>query len=78
LSDEQLLAWARENGSNPTEEQVEVWNWFMCKRGWKDDGTSTLERRKRESGFESREDIETMFDYLDADEGRPIRPKPIG
>ena len=35
--------------------------------------TETLERRKRESGLSDRDDIQTMFDYIDADEGRPLR-----
>ena len=42
----------------------------MRKRGWNDEGTEILERRKRESGLASRDDIQTMFDYIDADEGR--------
>ena len=46
----------------------------MRKRGLKDNGSPTLERRKRESGLEGRTDVETMFHYLDADEGRDIRP----
>ena len=42
----------------------------MRKRGWKDEGTAMLEQRKRESGLANRDDIQTMFDYIDADEGR--------
>ncbi len=42
----------------------------MRKRGWNDDGTENLNRRKKESGLEDRNDIQTMFDYIDADEGR--------
>ena len=29
-----------------------------------------LAKRKLESGFENRDEIQTMFDYIDADEGR--------
>ena len=32
--------------------------------------TPTLERRKREAGLQDRADIETMFQFIDADEGR--------
>jgi hypothetical protein len=32
-----------------------------------------LIRRKKESGFETRDEIQTMFDYIDADEGRTLR-----
>jgi hypothetical protein len=33
--------------------------------------TEILLRRKKESGFETRDDIQTLFQYIDADEGRP-------
>jgi hypothetical protein len=42
----------------------------MLKRGWNDELAATLLRRKKESGFEDRTDIRTMFEYIDADEGR--------
>jgi gluconokinase len=73
LSDDQAWEWALKNGNILTEEQIEVWNGFMTRRGWKDDIVEILERRKKESGFEKRDEIQTMFDYIDADEGRPIR-----
>ena len=72
--DEAVLAWCFAHGRRPDEEDLEVWSGFMRKRGLQDDGTPTLERRKRESGLEGRDDVETMFQYLDADEGRPVRP----
>lgn len=74
-TDEAALAWAFEKGKRPSEEQIEIWNAFMSKRGWNDEVTATLIRRKKESGFEDRDDIQTMFDYLDADEARELRPK---
>ena len=72
-SDEELLAWAFEHGRKPSEEEIEIWNEFMRKCGWNDEITETLERRKRESGLTSRPDIQTMFNYIDIDEGRPPR-----
>jgi hypothetical protein len=42
----------------------------MRKRGWNDVATERLIQRKAESGFAQREDIQTFFDYIDADEGR--------
>jgi gluconokinase len=44
----------------------------MTRRGWRDDIIDILLRRKKESGFENRPEIQTMFDYIDADEGRPV------
>lgn len=73
MTDEQAWDWASINGNALTEEQIEVWNGFMTRRGWKDDLVEILERRKKESGFEKRAEIQTMFDYIDADEGRPVR-----
>jgi len=70
LDDGQALEWCFENGKRPTESEIEVWDSFMSKRGWNDDVSEILVRRKKESGFESRDDIQTMFNYIDADEGR--------
>ena len=70
LDDRMALDWCFSTGQRPDAEQIYVWNEFMRKRGWKDEGTEMLERRKRESGLENRDDIQTMFDYIDVDEGR--------
>ena len=69
-SDEQLYGWALNEGRHPEDEEIEVWNGFMCKRGWKDDATPILAQRKAEYGCADRADIETMFQFIDADEGR--------
>jgi gluconokinase len=73
LSDEEAWSWVVQHGKAPTEEQIEVWNGFMTKRGWRDEGSPALERRLKEGGFEKRTDIQTFFDYIDLDEGRPLR-----
>jgi len=70
---EATLEAAYKIGRRPSEEEMEIWNEFLRKRGWNDEATEILEKRKRESGFENRTEIRTMFDYLDADEGREIR-----
>jgi gluconokinase len=69
-SDEQALAWAFEHGRKPSDEEIEVWNEFMRKRGWNDEVTPTLQRRLREGNFGERPDVQTMFSYIDLDEGR--------
>jgi gluconokinase len=69
LDDEQALAWAEERGGRRSDEECEVWNGFMMKRGWRDAGGEILRKRIRESSLESAP-IMTMFDYLDFDEGR--------
>jgi hypothetical protein len=71
-TDEKFLDWAFENGRKPSEEEIEIWNEFMRKCGWNDDITEVVERRKKESGLTNRDEIETMFNYIDADEGRAL------
>jgi gluconokinase len=69
-TDEEILAWCVESGRKPSEEETYVWNEFMRKRGWNDEISETLKRRKKEAGMAGRSEIETMFAFIDADEGR--------
>jgi gluconokinase len=69
-TDEELLQWAFTQGRKPTEEEIEIWSEFMRKRGWRDEGSEILAKRKAESGFTGRDDIATMFEYIDADEAQ--------
>ena len=64
------VEWCFQKGTRPTEEQIQVWNAYMSKRGWRDDLSDRLASRKKEGGLENRDDIQTMFNYIDADEGR--------
>lgn len=72
-TDDELLAWAFQQGRKPNEEEVLVWTEFMRKRGWNDEASERLRQRKAESGFNDRNDIQTFFDYIDLDEGRDPR-----
>jgi hypothetical protein len=72
-SAEEILHWCFENGRRPTDEEIEIWNGFMCKRGWRDESSGRLAQRLKESGLTGRTDIQTMFDLIDADEGREPR-----
>jgi hypothetical protein len=75
-TDEDILTWCREQGARPmNDEDLFVWNEFMRKRGWNDSGSERLAERKVQNGFANREDIQTFFDYIDADEGRPVAPR---
>jgi Domain of unknown function (DUF5069) len=69
-SDEELLEWCFSQGHRPSAEEIFVWDEFMRKRGWNDELTEILLRRKKESGMSDRDEIKTMFDFIDADEGR--------
>jgi gluconokinase len=68
-SDEQLLEWAYANGRRPDEQEIEVWNAFMTKRGWRDAGTQRLNERLAEIGLPPGT-VQTMFEFIDLDEGR--------
>jgi hypothetical protein len=69
-TDEEILEWAWQQGHKPSDEEVEVWNEFMRKRGWNDEASERLHQRIRELGQGDRPDIQTFFDFIDADEGR--------
>ena len=69
-SDEELLTWAFDHGHHPDEQEVEVWNAFMTKRGWRDAGTQRLHERLAEIGLPP-DTVQTMFEFIDLDEGRP-------
>lgn len=74
-TDEQLLAWAHERGGARTDEECEIWNGFMMKRGWRDPGAEILAKRITESQLEGKS-VLTMFDYIEFDEDRdPVASK---
>lgn len=72
LSDEDVLDWCFKTGGQPDEDQILVWNEFMRKRGMNDSGAKRLKERIQESGLEGRQDILTIFDFIEADEKRPV------
>jgi carbohydrate kinase (thermoresistant glucokinase family) len=69
--DEEILAWAHGRGTPRTDEDCLIWNRFMTKLGWRDDRTDLLRQRILEFGIADR-GIETNFELIDADEGRPL------
>jgi Domain of unknown function (DUF5069) len=71
-SDESLFEWARLHGRNPSDRDVEVWNAFMQKRGWRDESSARLKKQAQEAAITDRV-VSTFFDFYDADEGRPPR-----
>jgi len=69
INDEELLEWAFTNGRRPSDEEIEIWNAFMTKRGWRDVGTQRLNERLAEIGLPAGT-VQTMFEFIDVDEGR--------
>lgn len=68
-SDEELLEWAFRHGRRPDEHEIEMWNGFMAKRGWRDAATSRVNERLAEIGLPAGT-VQTMFEFIDLDEGR--------
>jgi hypothetical protein len=70
-SDEQILEWCFANGRRPGEGEIEIFNGFMQKVGWRDASSERLAARLQESGL-GRLDRRcwTRFDFIEFDEGR--------
>jgi len=71
---EEILEWCFRVGRKPSEYDVHIWNEFMRKLGWNDEVSEIVERRKAEAGMTDRFDIQTSFQFIDADEGRLPKP----
>jgi uncharacterized protein DUF5069 len=71
-SDESLVQWAWQTGRQPSEKDAEIWNAFMQKRGWRDSRSERLQELVRAERITGRV-VATLFDFMDADEGRPPR-----
>ena len=69
-TDIETLEWVREVGSQRPDYERDWWCSYMRNVGFQDTLTDRLKQRIEESGLGDREDILTMFDYIDADEGR--------
>lgn len=69
-TDEEHLQWCFENGRALDDNDLVIWNAFVKKIGWNDHATESLIMRKASSGLQDRDDIVTMAEYMEVDEGR--------
>ena len=69
-TDEEILEWCFEKGRRLNDGDLFVWNGFASKLGWRDSVTPRLQQRKRQAGIADRDDIVTIPDLIDFDEGR--------
>jgi gluconokinase len=69
-SDEEILRWCFQNGRELNADDIYIWNEFLRKRGWNDEASASLAERKAESGLSDRNEIQTMLEYFEFDEGR--------
>lgn len=69
-TDEEVLEWCFQKGRKPVAEDIELFNGFMMKRGWRDAASAGLVTQKADAGLSHRDDIVTFFDLMDTEEGR--------
>jgi hypothetical protein len=72
LTDQAILQSCFGMGHRPSEGEIHMWNEFMRKRGWNDELSGTLENEKKKRAMLSRSEIQTMFQFIDADSGRLV------
>jgi gluconokinase len=72
LNDAAILQSCFGMAHRPSEGEIHMWNEFMRKRGWNDELSETLESEKKKEAMVSRSEIQTMFQFIDADEGRVV------
>jgi hypothetical protein len=72
LTDQAILQSCFGMGHRPSEGEIHMWNEFMRKRGWNDELSGTLENQKKKNAMLSRSEIQTAFQFIDADAGRLV------
>src|ERR1700747_2017784 len=72
LNEEAILESCFGMGHRPSEGEIYMWNEFMRKRGWNDELSGMLENQKKKHAMLSRSEIQTVFQFIDADEGRLV------
>lgn len=69
-TDEEILQWCFDNGRKLNDVDLMVWNKFVTTLGWRDEATPRLQKLKEENGLGQRDDIITMTEFFEVDEGR--------
>jgi hypothetical protein len=69
-TDEEILKWCFEKGRPLNNGDLFVWNGFASKLGWRDSIAPLLEQRKKEMGIAARNDVQSIPDLIDFEEGR--------
>jgi gluconokinase len=69
-TDEEVLDWCFENGRRLNDGDLVIWNGFVSKLGWRDFAAPWLAEAKKKAGIDDREDIMTIPEMINFDEGR--------
>lgn len=72
LADEAILQSCFGMGHRRSEGEIHMWNEFMRKRGWNDELSGTLQNEKKKHAMLSRSEIQTVFQFMDAESGRVV------
>ena len=67
-SDEEILEWCYANGHRLYKNDIEIG--FSSKLGWNDFASNHLAKSKAAAGLEKRDDIQTLAELFDIEEGR--------
>jgi len=67
-TDEVILEWCFAHGHRPGPGEIDIFNGFMQKAGWRDVSSERLAVLLREGGFDPM--CATRFDFIELDEGR--------
>ena len=71
--DGEMLRWCFRHGHKRSKSDILHFNKFLLKLGWRDEDigiTERLEDYKQAAGHADRDDIQTIFDFIELDEGR--------
>lgn len=68
--DRAALDWCYENGAKPVSPVKEWWCSYMRNRGFNDDLSDKLQIRIKDAGFDTQSNLDSFFDFIDAEEGR--------
>ena len=71
-TDEQALTWARKHGITRPDYEKAWFTAYLKTRGFRDDLSKRLAKRKKEDPRTDRDDILTFMDYIEVDEGRDL------
>lgn len=69
-TDDEILEWSYANGRRLDKNDIEIWNGFISKLGWNDAAADYLAKCKAEAGLSHRDDIQTVGQLFDVEEGR--------
>ena len=70
-TDGEILEWCFANGRRPADGELEIFNGFMQKAGWRDPSSERLSMLLQRSGLSNlARQLVTRFDFIEFDEGR--------